>query len=433
MVNTNNLLSRLTTKLILLVGLFTIQYGQVHAQAIKPRIIISTDIGGTDDDDFQSMIHFLMYADKFNTEGLISSPSYGDGKKQDILDMIDLYAKDYPQLKQHADFPLPNALRVFCKQGVSGAAPYSGWRTATEGSDWIVKCAKKKSAQPLWILVWGGLEDVAQALHDVPEIRNKIKVYWIGGPNKKWSINAYAYIVQHFPDLWMIENNATYRGLFLDAETPEDPKQDNYYNQHIKGHGHMGMQFKQYYGGAIKMGDTPSLLYAMAGHLENPFKESWGGSFTKIQRSSHYIFNRNTTLADSVAVYGTVEWHFKGPVIQHSSDKACFSMEILNQQWPGYYLGNGNYAIRYAPKKAGVCTYKIKSDIPGFVELTGEFTVTNIWPGKVNKADYLVGSNWYSDQQEPNLFYGDQQGGRTIAKWRQKFLNDWAKRWEWLH
>lgn len=44
----------------------------------RERLIISTDIGGADPDDFQSMIRFLMYADKFETEGLISSP-YGRG------------------------------------------------------------------------------------------------------------------------------------------------------------------------------------------------------------------------------------------------------------------------------------------------------------------------------------------------------------------
>jgi hypothetical protein len=31
-------------------------------------------------------------------------------------------------------------------------------------------------------LVWGGLDDVAQALHDAPEIQDKLRIYWIGGP-----------------------------------------------------------------------------------------------------------------------------------------------------------------------------------------------------------------------------------------------------------
>ncbi len=56
--------------------------------------------------------------------------------------------------------------------------------TATEGSDWIVKCAGKKSNQPLWVLVWGGLDDLAQALHDAPEIRKKIKFTGSAGLTK---------------------------------------------------------------------------------------------------------------------------------------------------------------------------------------------------------------------------------------------------------
>ena len=60
---------------------------------VKPRILISTDIGGTDPDDNQSMIHLLMYSHMFDIEGLVSSPSYGEGSKQEILRTIDLYEK----------------------------------------------------------------------------------------------------------------------------------------------------------------------------------------------------------------------------------------------------------------------------------------------------------------------------------------------------
>ena len=59
----------------------------------KPRILISSDIGGTDPDDNQSIIHLLMYADLFQIEGLVASP-YGNGRKENILEMINLYEKD---------------------------------------------------------------------------------------------------------------------------------------------------------------------------------------------------------------------------------------------------------------------------------------------------------------------------------------------------
>ena len=66
---------------------------------IKPRIIVSTDIGGTDPDDNQSMTHFLMYNSQFDIEGIISSASYGPGSKEEILRMIDIYEADYEKLK----------------------------------------------------------------------------------------------------------------------------------------------------------------------------------------------------------------------------------------------------------------------------------------------------------------------------------------------
>ncbi len=133
---------------LILTSLFTLAFIPLLAQQPvpnKPRILISTDIGGTDPDDNQSMAHLLMYSDKFSIEGLISSPSYGKGNKEEILRMIDLYEKDLPKLKSHQKgFATPAYLRSITKQGRKGNAPYIGYSTATEGSDWIITCAKKK-------------------------------------------------------------------------------------------------------------------------------------------------------------------------------------------------------------------------------------------------------------------------------------------------
>lgn len=56
---------------------------------------MSSDIGGTDPDDNQSMIHLLMYNDMFDIEGLVSSPSFGSGSADEIRRMIGIYEKDY--------------------------------------------------------------------------------------------------------------------------------------------------------------------------------------------------------------------------------------------------------------------------------------------------------------------------------------------------
>ena len=426
-------LKRVINCFVLLLLCFSLtQCSTAKQKKVKPRILVSSDIGGTDPDDFQSAIHLFMYSDLFQIEGLVSSP-FGNGRKKDFLDMINLYEQDFQQLKKHnKDLLQPDYLKSICKQGGIANAPFKGYDSSTEGSDWIIKCAKKKSEQPLWVLVWGGIEDVAQALQDAPEIEKNIKVYWIGGPNKKWGINAYAYIAEHHPNLYMIEANATYRGWFMDDDSPENIKGDKYYDNFIKGHGAMGEDFINYYNGNIKMGDTPSLAYLMNGNSNDPTSESWGGSFTKINRSSRYVFERNTTTADTVAAYGVIEWKFKGPDLDIPKDSACFTIEISKQIWPGYYLGNGIYGVRYSSKKTEVCTYTTASSIPELNEQTGQFVSTTPWPGKPNIDDYKLGDNWYGDKTEPELFLKDQQGAKTISKYRSEFLLDWAKRWEWL-
>ncbi|WPR73963.1 nucleoside hydrolase-like domain-containing protein [Algoriphagus sp. NG3] len=403
----------------------------------KPRILISTDIGGTDPDDNQSLSHLLMYSDQVDLEGLVSSPSYGSGSTSEIFRMIDLYKKDLPKLEKHqSGFAKPAFLKSITKQGRKGGAPYAGYTSSTEGSDWIIRCAKKEDSRPLWVLVWGGLEDLAQALHDAPEIQANIWVYWIGGPNKKWSANSYAYIAQNFPDLRMIEVNSSYYGFFSNNQLPDVVKTTDYYEKHIDQAGYLGADFKNYYDGEIKMGDTPSLLYVMNGIPSDPSGESWGGSFEKIPRSARVTFDRIPTQKDTVAFCTVIEFRFKGPEIDVPTDSAVFQLEVpygkSSQVWPGYYLGEGNYALRYAPKQAEVLTLRFTSEIADFPEGEGRLVVSNLWPGQENPADYNLGDQWYSDSQDPKNYDGKLQGGKTILKWRNEVLMDWAKRWAWL-
>ncbi len=408
------------------------QCNTTKAPKLKPRVLISSDIGGTDPDDFQSAIHLFMYSDAVQIEGLVASP-YGNGRKEHFLDMIDLYEEDLPQLRKHnTELTDPGQLRSLCKQGAISNAPYKGYSEPTEGSEWIIKCAKKPSDQPLWVLVWGGIEDVAQALHDAPEIKENIRVYWIGGPNKKWGVNAYAYIAENHPDLWMIEANATYRGWFMDEDSPENIKNDKYYDNFIQGRGAMGKNFKNHYNGDIKMGDTPSLMYVLNGDPNNPEGESWGGSFTPITRSSRTIFKGNSSIKDTVAAYAILEWIFDGPDLDIPQDSACFTFDINGQVWPGHYLGEGKYGVRYSPKRPERASYSTASNIPELNGLQGEYVSINPWPGKPGLNDYQLGDHWYGDRTEPELYLGVQQGAKTISKYREEFLLDWAKRWDWL-
>lgn len=399
----------------------------------KQRVLVSTDIGGTDPDDNQSVTHLLMYTDCFDLEGIVSSPSYGSGNKEEILRMIDLYEKDLPKLSRHvAGLMSPDALRAITKQGRKGAAPYCGYTTATEGSEWIVECARRESDRPLWISVWGGLDDVAQALHDAPDIADKIRVHWIGGPNKKWSTNSYAYIIENFPNLYMIEDNAAYRGFIADNKN-NDEFNTGFYDAYLKGAGVLGADFINYYKGIPKMGDTPALLYVMDGNPEDPTGESWGGSFEKITRSARPVFHRPTTAADTVPIYSIIELHVMGPQRNDiAPDSVCFKMEIRNQIWDGFYLGGGDYVVRHSTYYTGTLPYKITSHIPGFPEYEAAITIENIWPGREYPSDYKVGDNWYSDKSAPEFFWRNLQGAATVFKWRNDAMKDWSQRLNYL-
>lgn len=406
---------------------------ETRLQTAKPRVLISTDIGGTDPDDNQSMIHLLMYANEFQLEGLISSPSYGEGSKEEIGRMIDLYEKDLPLLQKCGhSYPSPDYLRSITKQGRRGVAPYQGFADPTEGSDWIIQCARAEHDQPLWVLVWGGLEDLAQALHDAPEIQSKIKVYWIGGPNKKWSPDSYVYIVSHFPDLWFIEANASYRGLFADQDSPEELKNDRYYSNYIADRSALGAAFKNYYQGRIKMGDTPSLLYLMQGNPDLPATDHWGGRFEKMSHSPHVVLEHPLSLQDTVPVYSIVEIRFQGPELDIDKDSSCFSLALTNQLLSGYYLGQGMYSVRCCPKQAEKLAYVVHSDITELSGLIGEYVVDNRWPGSVGEHNFMLGNNWYTDCLDAAWFEGPWQGARTVSKWREEVLLDWAERWSCL-
>lgn len=394
------------------------------------RVIVSTDIGGSDPDDFQSMVHYLLYSDLFDTEGLISSP-WGDGTVDDIFQVIDQYELDYPNLSSFSSkYPTPEYLRSITKQGVIDFAPYKGYRKTTEGSDWIVQCAKKEDPRPLYILVWGLLEDLAQALHDDPSIQDKLRVYYIGGPNKKWGLNAYEYIRKNFPDLWIIENNSTYRGWFVGGNQEKDLGNQTFVEHHIREYGALGKYFSEHLGGVIKMGDTPSVAYLLKGNPERPEDPSWGGSFVKVSSRPKSIYKRNTNQNDIVEVFEVLELVFPGPDLGEEKDQPVFSLVVDGQEFEGFYCGNEEYKVRFMPKSTGIWSYVTKSEIPELNGQSGVFTcIEETEAGRTKDGESYP--NWWSDRLDREYAEQEHKGAKTVNKWREQFLRDFQGRLEW--
>ena len=393
------------------------------------RVIVSTDLGGEDPDDYQSMVHYLLYADMFDTEGIIASPSGSWGSAQEILRVLDLYEKDYKNLRSHSDkYPTPDALRAITKQGADQLAPGKGYRTPTEGSKWIIKCAHKPDERPLYILCWASLEDVGQALHDDPSILDKIRVYYIGGPNKKFGGDAYDYIEQNFPDLWMVENNSTYRGWYYGGVDDHKLRNENFAKYYLKGHGALGDFYSENrYGGSIKMGDTPSVSYMLYGNPADPENGGWGGRFRPVTARPKTVFHGHTTLKDKVEVFGIMELVLNGPDIGPARDEPQFSLIISNQEFYGFYYGNGIYKMRWSPKLVGEWSYVVKSKIPELNGKTGQFVSVpeNTLPADPNAIQH---KNWWTDILDPEYKDGLHSGAKTVNVYRQQYLLDFAKR-----
>ncbi len=66
----------------------------------KQRIIVTTDLGGTDPDDTQSMIHLLVCSNAIDIEGLVSSQVWMDDpdKTAKIMEVINWYQEVLPRL-----------------------------------------------------------------------------------------------------------------------------------------------------------------------------------------------------------------------------------------------------------------------------------------------------------------------------------------------
>jgi len=393
----------------------------------KPRVIVSTDIGGTDFDDFQSLVHLLLYTDVIDLEGMIASPWGADrDRRRHLLELVEVYARDYPSLRSHsADYPSPDELRKLCKQGGLDAAGLPGFGQATEGSKWIASCARRDDPRPLWLLVWGGIDDLAQALHDDPSILPKLRVYWIGGPNKKWSTTAYDYLEREHRRLWIIEANSTYRGWFTGGDQGGGLGNRAFVRTHAAKHGALGDYFARI-DPQVKMGDSPSLAYVLGEHPEDPTAGSWGGRFVRAwERPRSTFTSAPSPDTDTVETFSLVE------IVHHPDDPppagATAALEVDGQRFPGHRDADGAWRFLFSPKRSKRWSYRIVSDHPALDGRSGGFTSVDPDPSRADSPSRHH-PDWWTDDPSPDAREAGHPGARTVSRWRSEFLTDFARR-----
>lgn len=262
----------------------------------KKRVIITTDIGGGDKDDTQSMIHFLLYADMFDLEGIvISRPG---GNIDEMKKVLSAYKKDHKNLSFHsADYPTAEQILRVTKVGASrrNHSPSMGYSKPTAGSRLIIKAARKDDPRPLHVIVWGSITDVAQALHDAKDIHPKLRIYSgsRGGFNEDGDPTPYRYMRKIKDKRFLWYDTAGMSGGFFLSWMKSKHKYGNvgFVEKVVRHRGHLGRLFYNIsrtinvnaYG--IKMGDTPFLLYLFNGDFDHPHRESWGGRVCRVARN----------------------------------------------------------------------------------------------------------------------------------------------------
>jgi hypothetical protein len=268
-------------------------------QAITPkkRLIISTDIGGSDPDDIQSMIHYLFHADLFDLEGIIISRP--GGRKQMMKRVLRAYRRDYPKLAFHsADYPTPSEIKKLIRVGAerNKEAPPQGFERPTKGSRLIVRSLKSDDPRPLHFACWGASTDIAQALHDLGrKERNRIfnerrLNLFCGDAGFNNDKDPYpTRYLKKFKKLRWVGGYGTGRGLYWGGLWSKK-KYGNigFVNKVLAPSGAMGRLYKRISKkidvntGGIKMGDSITILFIWKNSFEKPWIPNWGGRFCKV-------------------------------------------------------------------------------------------------------------------------------------------------------
>lgn len=270
----------------------------------RHRLLVLTDIssltaGVREPDDGQSMIRLMLYTNEIDVEGLVASSTMGHGQAvhpELIREVINAYARVWPALLQHSpDYPTETHLLDCVKAGQPIAGPgvpvfdSIGPGKDTEASEWIIAAADRPDARPLWIAVWGGTADLAQALWKVRQTRpdaevakfvRKIRVHTVYDQD-----STGAWIKAEFPELFIVTRHHGVRGMYRGGDASLVSSQ--WVRENVHGHGALGDLYPDYDGGdiwgrvhGVKEGDTPSWLNLVAGG--DPL-DGWGGRF--IQQS----------------------------------------------------------------------------------------------------------------------------------------------------
>lgn len=269
----------------------------------------------SDPDDIQSMVRFLLYSNDLEVEGLFaSSGTFANiAKKQNILDMLDIYDQVDENLRKHdSNYPTADYLKSVTWEGRSGnwgkpANEIIGEGKDSEASEAIIKIVDEPDPRPVWVGVWGGPQEVAQAIWKVQQTRSKeeldvflskLRIFMIGLGSKTGQDGSGQWMLDNFPNLFIIVSQKTYGGMFAQKSPLGNPE---WLKTNIReGHGPLGAIYPPsgFYpdNPGMQEGDTPTFLHLISAlrgmnDPEKPDQESWGGQYKQRDTTKNHWYD----------------------------------------------------------------------------------------------------------------------------------------------
>ncbi len=79
------------------------------------------------------------------------------------------------------------------------------------------------------------------------------------------------------------------------------------------------------------------------------------------------------------------------------------------------------------PKGAKTFDFAIRSNLPALDGMTGGITAVDPPPDVAQRPSPRL-SNWWTDNPMPRFAEGPHFGAKTVSRWREDFLRDFAAR-----
>lgn len=310
------------TFLLFIIGVILFGFKDLKAQneGNKERIIVLTDIEN-EPDDAMSLVRFLTYTNQWDVEGLVATTSRHQRDKiaaWRIREILTAYSEVRDNLEKHEKgYPTADYLFSILKEGIPKYGMEAvGKGMDSEGSELIIHSVDADDGRPVWVLVWGGPNCLAQALWKVKHTRSptevdkfvaKLRVYTISDQDDSghWLRNS-------FPKLFYIASPgihpngayhyATWTGISGDKfhgrfaggnfEIVANPWLD----KHIRSKGPLGAEYPQME--FLMEGDSPSFMHLIHTGMENPERPdfgNWGGRYEYYQPRTEKWFSAPET------------------------------------------------------------------------------------------------------------------------------------------